>query len=209
MISGLYGKDAVTFLGEQATEERAMEVSGAARVLHFAVHGLLNEHAPLDSALALSVPEDWREGSDNGLLQAWEIFERVRMHADLVTLSACESALGKDMEGEGLIGLTRAFQYAGARSVLASLWKVSDRSTVPLMARFYSCYAAGRPKDEALRAAQLDTLYGRVTGPAAARSGSTGSPCRAGEEETLDEAVASELTSPYHWAAFQLIGDWK
>src|SRR6185436_16010655 len=93
-------------------------------------------------------------GRDNGLLQAWEVFEQVRLNADLVVLSACESALGKELGGEGLIGLTRAFQYAGARTVLASLWKISDRTTAELMVRFYKHLKDGMTKDEALRAAQ-------------------------------------------------------
>src|SRR6185503_1921431 len=98
-----------------------------ARRLHFACHGLLDARFPLDSALALAPG-----GDDNGLLQAWEVIERVRVDADLVTLSACDTGLGRDMGGEGLVGLVRAFQYAGARSVLASLWEVSDRSTARL-----------------------------------------------------------------------------
>jgi CHAT domain-containing protein len=98
---------------------------------------------PLNSALALTVPEDAVDGQDNGLLQAWEIVDSVRLDVDLVTLSACNTALGKEMGGEGLLGLTRAFQYAGARSVLASLWNVADRSTADLMKRFYSKLKSG------------------------------------------------------------------
>ena len=113
------------------------------------------------------------------MLQAWEIFERVRIDADLVTLSACESGLGKEMGGEGLIGLTRAFQYAGARSVLASLWKVEDKSTGELMKRFYGYLKAGKSKDEALRLAQIDLIH------------------------------SPEYSQPVDWAAFQLNGDWK
>ena len=89
------------------------------------------------------------------MLQAWEVFESVRLDADLVTLSACETALGREMGGEGLVGLVRAFHYAGARAVLASLWAVSDRSTAELMQAFYARLRAGTPKDEALRQAQL------------------------------------------------------
>ena len=109
---------------EQATEERAKTVGKGVRYLHFASHGLLDERFPLNSALALTIPARPAEGQANGLLQAWEIFEQMRIDADLVTLSACETGLGKELGGEGLIGLTRAFQYAGARSVLASLWSV-------------------------------------------------------------------------------------
>ena len=114
------------YLGRDATEGHAKALGKDVRYVHFACHGLLDERFPLSSAL---VAADRGTGGDNGLLEAWEIFEKVRLDADLVTLSACETALGKEMGGEGLVGLTRAFQYAGARSVLASLWTVADEST--------------------------------------------------------------------------------
>jgi CHAT domain-containing protein len=104
----------------------------------------------------------------------------VRLDADLVTLSACSSALGKEVAGEGLLGLTRAFQYAGARTVLASLWGVGDAGTAELMRRFYGYLKAGQTKDEALRRAQVDLL----------RSG-------------------TDLARPFSWAAFELVGDWR
>jgi CHAT domain-containing protein len=154
-IDRLYGGGARTFLGRDATEERAKE-SGDATLLHLAGHAIADESAPLDSSLALAIPKDAR-GRDNGLLQAWEVFEQLRLAADLVTLSACGTGLGRDMSGEGVLGLTRAFQYAGARSVLASLWPVHDEATARLMARFYRHLQAGRDKDAALRAAQVET----------------------------------------------------
>lgn len=177
-IAALYPQ-AQVYLGRAATEERAKSTAPEARLLHFACHGVLDEHFPLNSALALTLPERPSEGRDNGLLQAWEIFESVRLDADLVTLSACDTALGKEMAGEGLVGLTRAFQYAGARSVLASLWGVADRSTARLMRRFYGYLHSGKTKDEALQAAQIDQM--REAG----------------------------LSHPFHWAAFQLTGDWR
>lgn len=179
-IARLYGKDARLFVGDAATEERAKSETPGARYVHFACHGFLDERIPLNSGLALTTRAEPREGQDNGLLQAWEVFERVRVDADLVTLSACDSGLGQEMGGEGLIGLTRAFQYAGARSVLASLWAVPDRSTMELMQAFYQGLRRGLSKDEALRQAQV----------AAVRKG----------------GVASR---PLRWAAFQLFGDWK
>ncbi len=175
-LARLY-KGAWIYTGALATEEQAKRLPVAPRVLHFATHALLDLRSPLDSALALAVPKPG--GRENGLLQAWEIFEQVRLDADLVTLSACETGLGREAAGEGLIGLTRAFQYAGARSVLASLWAVSDRSTAELMARFYALLRAGRSKDAALAEAQRGLLEG---GP---------------------------FSHPYHWAAFELTGDWK
>ena len=179
-IAALYGRDARVFVGEAATEERAKSESQGARYVHFACHGFVDERLPLNSGLALTTREDPKEGQDNGLLQAWEVFERVRVDADLVTLSACDSGLGKDMGGEGLIGLTRAFQFAGARSVVASLWAVSDDSTADLMRTFYEGLRGGRSKDEALRAAQI----------AAIRKGGARS-------------------WPFRWAGFQLFGDWR
>ncbi len=146
------------YLGKDATEERAKSLGTDSRLIHFACHGLLDERFPLNSALALTLPEHPAEGQDNGLLQAWEIFESMRLDADLVTLSACDTALGKEMGGEGLVGLTRAFQYAGAHSVLASLWGVADYSTARFMERFYGYLRGGKSKDEALRAAQTDQI---------------------------------------------------
>jgi CHAT domain-containing protein/Tfp pilus assembly protein PilF len=178
-IATLYAPRAVKYLGEEASEEKAKALGKDTPYIHFACHGILNERFPLDSALALTIPEKPKEGQDNGLLQAWEIFEKVRIDADLVTLSACETGLGKEMGGEGLVGLTRAFQYAGARSILASLWKVDDQSTAELMKRLYTYLKAGKTKDEALRLAQLDLIH------------------------------SPSLAAPFHWAAFQLIGDWK
>jgi CHAT domain-containing protein len=169
-IARLYGTRAVAYLGDQATEDRAKTIGKGARYLHFASHGLLDERFPLNSALALTIPERPAEGQANGLLQAWEIFEQMRIDADLVTLSACETGLGKELAGEGLVGLTRAFQYAGARTVLASLWSVGDESTAELMARFYDrlqaegCGAARRPaRDDPCTPVLASVSLGRVS----------------------------------------------
>lgn len=175
-IAALY-PEARTFLGAEATEERVKSIGREVGILHLAAHGLLDERFPLDSSLALTLPEPPEEGKDNGLLQAWEIFEQVRLDADLVTLSACDSGLGRELGGEGLVGLTRAFQYAGARSVLASLWSVSDESTSALMQHFYRSLRSGRSRDEALRSAQAALLRSRG------------------------------FSHPYYWAGFQLTGD--
>ena len=185
-IAAMFGDRAVSYLGADATEERVKAIGRDVRYIHFACHGLLDEGVPLNSALALTIPEKPGANQDNGLLQAWEIFEQLRINADLVTLSACETGLGTEMGGEGLIGLTRAFQYAGARSVLASLWSVADESTAELMNRFYGYLKAGKTKDEALRAAQMDLIRGS-----------------AGNRRSLD------LSQPFHWAAFELTGDFQ
>jgi CHAT domain-containing protein len=169
-------------VGDEATEEQAKRLPKDARYVHFACHAIVDERLPLDSALVLdaTAPQEGRASGEDGLLQAWEIYERVRVDADLVTLSACDSGSGKALAGEGLLGLTRAFQYAGARTVLASLWSVSDRSTVDLMRDFYAGLGRGLPKDDALRQAQVAAI-----GTKAVRS------------------------RPLRWAGFELFGDWK
>ena len=151
-VVGACPKAARRYAGDAATEEQAKRLGKDARYVHFACHGLINERRPLDSGLVLHVAQG--KAGDDGLLQAWEIYERVRIDADLVTLSACRSASGTVRAGEGLLGLTRAFQYAGARSVLASLWSLGDASTLWFMERFYGELARGVPKDEALQQTQ-------------------------------------------------------
>ena len=201
-ITDIFGDAATALLGAEATEERAKSAGMDVDLIHFAAHGVIDERFPLNSAIVLSIPETIEYGQDNGVLQAWEIFESLRIDASLVTLSACETALGRKLAGEGIIGLTRAFQYAGARSVLASLWNVSDRSTAELMKNFYSYLKEGRSKDEALRAAQIGLILGDV----AAR----------GQDQvrgvkTLakgDSDTARSYGAPFYWAAFQLFGDW-
>ncbi|HSK78849.1 MAG TPA: tetratricopeptide repeat protein, partial [Thermoanaerobaculia bacterium] len=180
------------FLGKEATEEHARTLPHGTRIVHFATHGILDQQFPLNSSMVLSAQELQENGEVNGLLQAWEIFEHIHLDADLVVLSACETGLGKEMGGEGLIGLTRAFHYAGARSVMASLWKISDRTTAELMVRFYRHLKEGKPKDEALRAAQMELIRGpiQVTN-------------EKGEVEEID------ASAPYYWAAFQIYGDWQ
>ncbi|MCP4592719.1 MAG: tetratricopeptide repeat protein [bacterium] len=109
-IAAVYPTDRVrVYLGPEATEERAKSLGRDVRILHFATHGYLDERFPLNSFLVLAIPEEYRADLDNSLLQAWEIFERVRLDADLVVLSACQTALGEEQGGEGLIGLTRAY----------------------------------------------------------------------------------------------------
>jgi CHAT domain-containing protein len=146
-----------------------------ADLVHIAVHGLVNAASPLDSALAFS-PTAGADAADNGLLQAWEIFEQVRLRARLVVLSACNTAGSRERGGEGLLGLTRAFQFAGARSVVASLWRVPDEITPLLMRDFHRQVRRGVPLDDALARAQR----ARLRDPATAH--------------------------PYNWAAFILSG---
>jgi CHAT domain-containing protein/tetratricopeptide (TPR) repeat protein len=151
-VAGLFGGAARAYLGPGATERQVLASAPGARFLHFATHGLLDARAPLDSALVLSV-----DGGDDGLLRAWEVRDRLRLDADLVTLSACESALGQEATAEGLVGLTRAFQRAGARSVVASLWAVTDRPTARFMESFYRRLRTGMDRDRALAEAQVES----------------------------------------------------
>jgi CHAT domain-containing protein/Tfp pilus assembly protein PilF len=168
--------EARLLLGPEASETQAKALDRSTRYVHFACHGYLDERFPLESGLVLSTPPDRQAEGDNGFLQAWEVFETVRLDADLVTLSACRTGLGEEMGGEGLLGLAWAFQYAGARSVLASLWEVNDDATATLMTHFYRHLAAGVPKPEALRRAQAEVRKRRTT------------------------------SAPYFWAGFTLIG---
>ncbi|MEM1207074.1 MAG: CHAT domain-containing tetratricopeptide repeat protein [Acidobacteriota bacterium] len=177
-------------IGESATEEAVRALTGRARIAHFAVHGLADPEFPMDSFLAFAGDED--RDSQIGLLHAWEIVDQLRLDADLVVLSACVTAFGPDQGGEGLLSLSRAFQVAGARSVLASLWAVHDASTAELMIRFYRHLLAGQTKDAALRSAQLELIRGPIPVP----DGNGGTEMR-------------DFSAPYHWGAFQLIGDYR
>ena len=150
-ISDHFGPQSVVRLGEEASKAEVLEFAGQADILHFACHGLLDDRDPLASGLALSVPSNHSE--QGGVLHAWEVMQQLKLKADLVVLSACETGLGKTTKHEGVVGLTRAFQYAGARSVLVSLWSVSDASTPALMSEFYRQLQNGLSKDEALRSA--------------------------------------------------------
>jgi CHAT domain-containing protein len=133
------------------------------RIVHFATHGLLNSEHPELSGLVLSLVDE--QGKEqNGFLGLEDIY-RLNLRADLVVLSACETGLGKEIQGEGLVGIARGFMYAGASSVVASLWKVDDLATAEFMKVFYQ----GMLKDKlrpgaALRRAQI-AMSKRRTSP--------------------------------------------
>jgi CHAT domain-containing protein/Tfp pilus assembly protein PilF len=148
------------------------------RILHFATHGLLNSERPELSGLVFSLIDQAGKPQD-GFLRLHEIYN-LQLNADLVVLSACETGLGKEIKGEGLIGLTRGFMYSGAPRVVASLWNVDDLATAELMKLFYQrMLKDGMPAGAALRAAQLE-LSGQ-----------------------------KRWASPYFWAGFVLHGEWK
>jgi CHAT domain-containing protein len=142
------------YTGEQASERRVKsERLDRFRIIHFATHGLVSRQSPARSALVLSSGE----GGEDGFLQAREIYN-LRLASDLVVLSACQTARGRLLAGEGVEGLARAFLYAGARSVVASLWDVNDERATRFMESFYRYLSEGKSKSEALRAAKLDFL---------------------------------------------------
>jgi len=148
------------------------------RIVHFATHGLLNSEHPELSGLVFSLVDEHGQPQD-GFLQLQDIYN-LDLPADLVVLSACETGLGKEINGEGLIGLTRGFMYAGATRVVASLWNVSDAATASLMAEFYRAMEKDHmPPAAALRAAQIHMWQQK------------------------------RWSSPYYWAAFQIQGEWK
>jgi CHAT domain-containing protein len=148
------------------------------RMVHLATHGLLDSEHPELSGVVLSMVDE-KGTTVDGFLRLEDIYN-LNLPADLVVLSACQTGLGKEMRGEGLIGLTRGFMYAGAPRVVVSLWSVDDRATAELMKRFY-------------RAMLVDKLR-----PAAA--------LRSAQMELRNE---SQWSPPYYWAGFVLQGEWK
>jgi CHAT domain-containing protein len=167
---------AVDFEASRANVTSA-ELAGY-RYVHFATHGFLNSAHPELSGLVLSLFD--RQGSpQDGFLSANDVFG-LELSADLVVLSGCRTALGQQLEGEGVMGLGRAFMYAGTSRVLASLWKVDDAATAELMGRLYEgLLRDGLRPAQALRRAQL---------------------AMAGQRR---------WSHPYYWAGFQLQGDWE
>src|SRR5713226_3246218 len=162
-IKSLYPQSEI-YLEKEATEEKAKALSPQNDIIHFATHAQLNENDPLSSAILLA-----KDGKEDGRLEVREIFG-MDLHANLVVLSACETGLGKLSSGDELVGLTRAFIYAGTPSVVASLWNVDDSSTAQLMASFYKNLKT-MSKVEALRQAQLELIRGQSSSVLLARRG--------------------------------------
>jgi CHAT domain-containing protein/tetratricopeptide (TPR) repeat protein len=148
------------------------------RIVHFATHGMIDAQTPALSGLVLSrVGEDGK--AREGFLSLNDVYN-LQLGADLVVLSGCETALGREIRGEGLVGLTQGFFYAGAARVVASLWRVQDRATAELMGRFYAAMLReGKTPAAALREAQLAVRRER------------------------------RWRDPYYWSAFVLQGDWR
>jgi CHAT domain-containing protein/tetratricopeptide (TPR) repeat protein len=146
----------VTLLeGSLAGEGQVWNLASQNTVIHFATHGIIRDDQPFDSFLALG--RSRTDPKEDGRLTAQKIYG-LNLHADLVFLSACRSGQGR-VTGDGLVGLTRAFWYAGTPSVIASLWDVADEPTYQLVAQFYRLRLAGKDKSHALRLAQLSVLH--------------------------------------------------
>jgi CHAT domain-containing protein len=160
---------------------RAMATSGELskyRYVHFATHGYLDTSRAGLSAIVLSMFDENGKPQD-GFLRTHDIYN-LKLPAELVVLSACETGLGKDVQGEGLEGLTRGFMYAGARRIIVSLWSVNDKATAALMQRLYTgMLRSNKTPAAALRAAQIEML----------RTG--------------------QWQSPYYWAPFVMQGEWR
>jgi len=151
--------DRQIYLGADAREDTIKQASlQQFRMLHFATHGFFDEANPSRSGILLSRAP---QSTDDGILQIGEIMH-LKLNADLVTLSACSTGLGKLVTGEGLLGLTRGIFYAGARNVAVSLWNVNDSATATLMEAFYRNLRDGLAKDEALRRARLTLILDRT-----------------------------------------------
>ncbi|HWP41786.1 MAG TPA: CHAT domain-containing tetratricopeptide repeat protein, partial [Blastocatellia bacterium] len=154
------GPGSAIYTGIDASESRLKtDRLDRYRIIHFATHGLVSQQRPARSALVLASGDG--DGED-GFLQAREIYG-LSLASDLVVLSACQTALGRVLAGEGVEGLARAFFYAGAKSVVASLWDVRDEATAKFMEVFYRHLSEGEPKAEALRKAKLEMIRDEET----------------------------------------------
>ena len=140
--------------GPAATEERFTSIAGNYRILHLATHGRADNRVGDYAYLAFS---EIKDSLENELLYVKDLYN-LELNADLVVLSACETGIGKLQRGEGIISLARAFAYAGAKSIVTTLWSVNDQSTAELMRYFYRELKKGETKDAALRAAQLEYI---------------------------------------------------
>lgn len=159
-IAEMFGEErSAVYLQTEATEAnvKSNPYLRDAQWVHFATHGLIDQDRPERSGLALTPVTDSSDLDDDGVLRVGEIFS-LTLRADLVVLSSCDTGLGKVLSGEGMVGLTRAFFYAGAESLVVSLWEVEDRSTADLMVAFKRRLDAGASKAEALREAKLELI---------------------------------------------------
>ena len=178
-VTRIAGRRAVASLDFRASKTAVTDQDlRSFRVLHLATHGVLNTEHPELSGLVFSLVDQGGRAVD-GFLRLHEVYN-LDLHADLVVLSACRTALGREVRGEGLVGLTRGFLYAGARRVISTTWNVDDRASSVLMSRFYeSMLTKGMKATEALRDAQLSMLRD------------------------------PRWADPRFWGAFTIQGDWR
>jgi len=174
-IAGLFKHQrSEVLLRDQATEERfKRENLSDYRILHFATHAVIDDKKPARSAIVLNLD---RDPTEDGFIQMREVFN-LKLRADLVVLSACETGLGRLLRGEGIEGLNRAFFYAGASSILLSLWAINDQASSQLLERFYIHLRSSNSIMSALRKAKM---------------------------EMIDSGV---LDHPYYWAGFVITGE--
>jgi CHAT domain-containing protein len=175
-IAALYGTQPL--IGDAATEAAFRSHAPGSRLIHIAAHGQLDTTGPLSSRLYLA--PDPSDPADDGALEVHEVYGLDLTRADVVTLSACQTQLGSQSNGDDIVGLSRAFIYAGAPTVVASLWSADDEATAALMTAFYAHLKEGMGKAQALAAAQSDLRN--------------------------DEAHA-QWAHPFYWAAFVVTGD--
>ena len=178
-IAALAPKGSHTALDFAATRaDVESDAVSRARIVHFATHGIVNTSQPELSGLVLSLVDAKGQPQD-GFLRLHDIY-RLRLNADLVVLSACRSAVGRDLKGEGPMALTRGFLVAGAPRVVATIWDVDDRATAELMQRFYTgLLQRNEAPAVALRSAQMAM------------------------------AATPQWSAPYYWAGFTLTGEWR
>jgi CHAT domain-containing protein/Tfp pilus assembly protein PilF len=176
-FGGWFSGRSRVYLGHDATVSR-LKSAGLERYryVHLATHGVVDENHP---ALSRLLFESENGSAAHGVLTLGEIYN-LRLNADLVVLSACDTGRGEIARGEGIIGLTRGFLYAGAKSLLVSLWPVSDEATADLMVDFYAELLRGRSKAQALREAKLRSMRRNP-----------------------------EYAKPFYWSSLVLVGDWR
>jgi CHAT domain-containing protein len=173
LIGGLFPDNKI-FLRADASKRQFRETASSARILHVAAHAEVDVIDPLQSRILLAP-----DGNDLGFLEAREVYGMNLDKVSLVTLSACESGLGRIARGDEIMGFTRSFLSAGASGLLVSLWPVADDSTELLMTTLYGELAKGKPISMAMQTAQLTVLK------------------------------RAKFAHPFYWAPFDLVGDWR
>lgn len=182
-LESLYGKDQCKlFIGPEAREDEIKKEIANYRILHFATHSLLNNSSPMYSNMVLATPQS---GSEDGLLEAWEILN-MNLSAEMAVLSACETGRGRAAPGEGIIGVSWAFFVANCPTTVVSQWKVADVSTADFMERFHGNLKKGMSKSEALQEAKIWMISYSY--------------------HTDESGRVTRHSHPFYWAPFILVG---